>query len=76
MVLLDTGSERYYSLTGVGARFWGLLRSDPSVDHAVARLLEEFDVEEGQLRADLEKLWHSLSARKLAVAHADGPGPA
>ncbi|MEI9849749.1 MAG: PqqD family protein [Sphingomonas sp.] len=74
-ILLDTQYERYFSLKGAGIRFWALLRSDPSVDRAVAVLLEEFDIDEETLRRDLVRLWRDLSEQGLASAQQhDGTG--
>ena len=65
IILLDTVHEHYYSLKGVGHRFWELLAEDPSVDQAVACLLDEFEVEDVVLRRDLAALWKHMAERGL-----------
>lgn len=65
IVLLDTAKEHYYSLNGVGRRFWQLVTKNPGVDAAVATLLSEFDTSEAQLRTISTRLrrWYPLHRR-------------
>jgi len=53
-VLLDLSSGQYFGLNEVGTRFWQHARELDDVDTIVARLLEEFEVEESVLEEDLE----------------------
>jgi len=55
-VLLDLASERYFSLNEVGARFWELLAEDASLARALAVLVQEYEVSDQVLRADLDDL--------------------
>lgn len=68
IVLLDTAGEHYFSLKGVGRRFWQLVSTNPNVDAAIATLLAEFDTSEAQLRGDLTTFLAELQERKLIGA--------
>ncbi len=59
-VLLDLEGEYYYGLNVVGTRVWQLLEECATMNEVQARLLEEFEVEEEQLGADLERLADDL----------------
>lgn len=65
LVLLNFASESYYGLDAVGARMVAVLTAEPSVERAVQVLLQEFDVEEARLRADVDKLVAELVAGGL-----------
>ena len=60
--------EHYFSLTGSGSSFWRLIQADSVVDHAIASLLTEYDVEEAALRHDLKMLWQQLAEQGLATS--------
>jgi Coenzyme PQQ synthesis protein D (PqqD) len=68
MVLMDGAGERYYALDDVGARFWQLLVERGEVDAAVAGMLDEYDVDEARLRADIDALIEQLAGAGLVVA--------
>jgi Coenzyme PQQ synthesis protein D (PqqD) len=72
LVLLDLGTDTTFALNEVGARFWELLGEHDDLDAVVAALLEEFDVHEATLRADLEALVEELRADGLVIG-ADRP---
>jgi hypothetical protein len=67
LVLLNFDSERYYGLDEVGARMVEVLRGASSIDAGIALLLEEFDVDEAQLRSDVGALLASLVDGGLVV---------
>ena len=67
-VLLDLETERYYTLDDIGARMWYLLHEHEEVEAVVARLLDEYDVDEATLRQDLAELITRLSEAGLVVA--------
>jgi hypothetical protein len=56
LVLLNFATETYYGLDEVGARMVTVLTEGPSIEDGVKTLCEEFDVEEEQLRADVQRL--------------------
>ncbi|MEM9557979.1 MAG: PqqD family protein [Acidobacteriota bacterium] len=66
-VVLHLDSQRYFGLDSVGARLWELLTVSPSLDAASAVLLEEFDVDEASLRADLDSFVAELVRHELLV---------
>jgi len=64
-VLLHLDSGKYFGLDLVGTRMWELLESSQTIQLAFDQLLEEFDVESDQLRADLERMIVELSEQML-----------
>jgi hypothetical protein len=64
-ILVNLNTEVYLGLNAVGARMWDVLNSASSIEAAYATLLEEFEVEPQQLRADLEELLGQLLGQKL-----------
>lgn len=67
-VLVDLGTEGCYGIDEVGTRMLQLLDENGDVAETVAALLQEYDVQEAQLRADLEGLIQRLAALGLVVA--------
>ena len=65
MVLLHIESGKYYGLDDVGARMWALLSENGSLDAAYHALLEEYQVAEEQLQADLVRLVDELAGQGL-----------
>ena len=55
-VILDLDSGTYFGLDPVGARFLELLESRGTIAAVMAPMLEEFEVGEEQLAADLDRL--------------------
>jgi hypothetical protein len=64
-VLLNLNTEMYLGLNLVGTRMWHVLGSASSIQAAFDELLQEYDVEPAQLRADLEEFVDHLLAQKL-----------
>jgi hypothetical protein len=64
-VLLNTLTNKYYSLNEVGARFWNLLTAGKTPRQAHQVLLNEFEVESPQLEQDLLELISRLHENGL-----------
>jgi len=64
-VLLDLESECYFGLDAVGTRIWQLIRKSGELRTVYNTLLDEYEVEEPQLRADLETLLTDACERGL-----------
>ena len=71
-VLLNLNTEMYLGLNLVGTRMWNVLGSASSIQAAYDELLQEYEVEPAQLRADLEEFIDQLLGQKLIEA---GPVP-
>jgi Coenzyme PQQ synthesis protein D (PqqD) len=68
VVLLDVAGEHYYMLDEVGTRIWRLLDEHHDVEAVVAGLLDEFEVDEATVRADVAELLGRLRESGLIVA--------
>ncbi len=64
-MLIHLGSNRIYETNATGARIWELLSAGCQRDEVVRRLLEEYDVDETTLAAELEEIIGVLSAEGL-----------
>lgn len=59
-VLLNPATNQYYYLDEVGTRMWLLLTEHGQLEPVVQVLLQEYAVEENQLRRDLNSLVDKL----------------
>ena len=75
-VILNLASGVYFGLDTVGTRMWQLMSEHGSIDKVVSALLDEYEVEETQLRNDLDKLIEQLSEKGLVKADAQETSPA
>jgi hypothetical protein len=66
-ILLNLDTSTYFGLDAVGTRIWHLLAEGRSTDTIVPMLLEEFDVNERQLRQDLDALVTQLLEKRLVL---------
>ncbi len=64
-VLLNTLTNKYYSLNEVGARFWNLLVAGKTLREAHRALFEEFEVAPSRLEQDLLELVKHLQENGL-----------
>ena len=65
LVLLNLDNEEYYGLDEVGAAMWSALTSTPSLETAVNRLLDRYEVDAATLTRDLDRLVRDLNDRGL-----------
>jgi hypothetical protein len=63
--LLHTRSEIYFGLDEVGTRIWSEVTGAASIDAALARLNDIFDVEPERLREDVLALLRQLEEHDL-----------
>ena len=75
-VILNLETGVYFGLDPVGSRIWSLIGELRDSDKVLEALLAEYDVEEKQLRADLDELVGQLLTNALLKEddedHADG----
>ncbi len=64
-VLLNLKTEHYFGLDPVGTRIWQVLGETASAETVIARLLDEYEVDEPTLRADVERLIDELAKAGL-----------
>ena len=67
-VMLDLDSECYFGLDAVGTRIWQLIGGNGELLTIYNILIEEYDVEEARLRADLEALITQACERGLITS--------
>jgi Coenzyme PQQ synthesis protein D (PqqD) len=65
IVILNLTSGVYFSVDGVGTRIWTLMAEQVATEEIVRRLISEFEVEEAQLRSDMESLVKDLAGQGL-----------
>lgn len=72
-VILNLSDERYYGLNASGTLMWEALVEHGSVSDALASLLEIYEVDAAELRADLAQLVSELeSAGLMHTEHTSG----
>lgn len=64
-VILDLATESYFGLDDVGATMWACVVAADSIEAACAALLNEYEVEPEQLRADLADFLEQLVEKGL-----------
>jgi hypothetical protein len=64
-VVVDVATGRSFTLDEVGTRVWELLTTMPSAQVAYETLLQEFDADPSQMRADVERLIDALTTNEL-----------
>jgi len=70
-VLLDMSSEQYYALNELGLRLWELVSEDENLDLAITRLLDEYDVDEDDLRRDILAWIDEMHSYGLVIIEED-----
>lgn len=66
-VMLNIEKGKYYGLDGVGSRIWELIEKPHTVRAIVAKLLEEYDVEEKNCQDDVLAFLNKLHDQGLVV---------
>jgi hypothetical protein len=66
-VMLELRGGRYFGLDQVGTSMLRALLENPTVEDSIARLLDEFEVDEATLRGDLQQLISRLTSEGLVV---------
>ncbi len=69
--LLHMHSERYYSLKGVGKRFWEEINRSHLMADVMKTLLDEYDVTEEVLKRDLLEFYEQLLDSELLEKSGD-----
>lgn len=64
-VILNLDNEAYHGLDEVGTRMWIVLQESETIAEAYAQLLSEYNVDAGQLKADLVELLFELRDQGL-----------
>lgn len=59
-VIMDLRSSQYFTLDDVATRIWQLINESCSPEEVLARLLDEYEVSEEELRGDIETLLSHL----------------
>ena len=71
IVLVHLGRNLVYALNRTGARFWELVTENCNPAEALDRMLEEFDVPQSELRAEVEAFLESLLREELLFPAAE-----
>jgi hypothetical protein len=70
-VLVHLGTNRIFTLTATGARFWQLLAGGSDPQAIEQQLLEEYDVPQPELSAEIDSLVRELTAEGLLSRSGD-----
>lgn len=65
IIIMNLASGVYFSVDGVGTRIWIMLSKGVATDEIIRELILEFDVEESQLRTDLDSMVRDLASQGL-----------
>jgi Coenzyme PQQ synthesis protein D (PqqD) len=65
VVLVSLQNNRIFELNRTGARFWELLQSESDRSRIEQRLMEEFEVSEQELSAEVDQLIKILTDEEL-----------
>jgi hypothetical protein len=74
LLVLDLARSEYLSANATGSLVWERLAEGATRDELAQALVERFAVDEGQARADVDRLLEQLEAEGLLESDApDGP---
>lgn len=65
IILMDVQGGEYINLDAIGSRIWDLLATTPELDELTRILLDEYQVEPEQCRAEIAEFLDDLLARGL-----------
>jgi hypothetical protein len=65
LVMLSITSGEYYGLTGIAPYIWKALETPIGLDDLISSLLDEFEVEEAQLRQDVDLFLRDMKRNGL-----------
>jgi hypothetical protein len=71
-VILNLKTGKYFGLNGVGTRLWHLLAEGCPREQLYTMMLSEYEVEEAELRRDVDELLRQLSDYGLVESDAKG----
>jgi hypothetical protein len=74
LVLVNLTDNSIFELNRTGARVWELLQETSAPDELVARLGDEFDVDEARLKGEVQSLLEAFSSRGLVTGSPPGSG--
>ena len=64
-ILVDLNTKQYYQLNETGSLIWRGLENGSSVEEIVTEMRAHYEVSSERAQASVEKLLHTLEARKL-----------
>lgn len=68
VILVNTETDQYFALDEIGSKVWVKFAAGDSLETIVEAILEEYDVEEEDLKRDLESLQQACYEQGLIYA--------
>ncbi|NVO29189.1 PqqD family protein [Donghicola sp. C2-DW-16] len=65
VAILDTKNNEFFVLNDVGKIVWDCISIGKNIDEAVFLILQEYEVDEGQVRADVASVLNDLAKNGL-----------
>jgi len=69
LVMMDIDKGKYFSLNTVATRIWDLLDVPLSLDELCARLMEEYEVDPNQCRAEVTEVVNEMVKLGVVLKH-------
>jgi len=69
IVMMDIEKGKYYSLNPVATRIWDLLEKPLSLDELCGLLMEEYEVDEEQCRAEVTEVISEMVKLGVVLKH-------
>ena len=69
LVMMDIGQGKYFSLNPVATRVWDLLENPLSLDELRGRLMEEYEVDIEQCRAEVTQVISEMVKLGVVLKH-------